>query len=452
MAAIPAMLPRGASLTRHLARLGGPSLALLAACALAFKPTLDLWSAGAPWVLNIYQDVALGMGDLALVLIAACGWRGRPLPPPARALAVAGVALLLCLAVSATVAEAPLLAFAATARCAVGLLAALSIARRPALIPWLALGGGVALLAQVPFVALQLLTQSTFPSGRIFDGWTSELAAAASGAAVVIGPDGTRWQRAIGTFPHPNILGGAVAVALILALPRLLRRERPGWCVVALWALGWLVLLLTFSRAALLAALLGCALLLLGRGFVRQRTLGHLVGSPLASLALTALLFGPALSARFALGETLLGSPAVRQRDLIADIAWALIRLDPWRGVGAGNFTLAELRPPFNAISVEPAHNVPLLVAAEAGLLAGLAWLALLLAPLAYESYRARRLDPARLALPAALLTLALLDHYLWTFGPGRALFWLALGIWVAGSRFKVQSSKFERHGPNLEP
>jgi hypothetical protein len=111
-----------------------------------------------------------------------------------------------------------------------------------------------------------------------------------------------------------------------------------------------------------------------------------------------------------------------------------LIRAHPVTGVGAGNFTLAELLPPFNAVSVDPVHVVPLLVAAEAGIAAGLAWLALVLAqPLAlWQLGRWRGIQWTGLALPATLLTLALFDHYLWTFAPGRALFWLALGAWTA--------------------
>lgn len=438
MAVTPQAVPRGAL----LARWGGPGLALVAACALAFKPALGLWSANVPWVLNIYQGVSLGMSDLGLLLIAACGWRGRPLSAPARALAVAGGGLLLCLALSATVAESLPLALAATVRCGVGLLAALAIVRRPELIPWLLIGGVGALVAQLPFAALQLITQSTFPAGWLFDGWSREVSAAASGAAVIIGPDGSRWQRAVGTFPHPNILGGCLAVALVLASPWLLRGGRAGWWPIALWALGWLLLLVTFSRAALLAAALGCALALVGRPLIGRRALGAAVATPLASLGLTVLYFGPAFTERFALVRAIVASPAVRERDLIAGIAWRFIQLDPWRGIGAGNFTLAELRPGFDAISVEPVHTVPLLVAAEAGVIAGLAWVALLIAPLAVEWYRARRLAPARLAIPAALLTLALLDHYLWTFGAGRALFWLAIGIWVAG--YRLASSKLE--------
>jgi hypothetical protein len=77
---------------------------------------------------------------------------------------------------------------------------------------------------------------------------------------------------------------------------------------------------------------------------------------------------------------------------------------------------------------------VPLLVAAEAGVPAALAWLALMLGgPIA--DWRREGLAGASLrwsALPAAILILALLDHYLWTLPAGRATFWLGLAIWAA--------------------
>ena len=436
-----------ATLTARFGRWRGPGLAIVAGLALAFKPSLGLWSANAPWVLDVYQDIRLGTADLGLLILAAYGWLGpreRALPPAARALAWAGGALLASLAASILVAAAPQLAVAALVRCAIGLLAALAIAGRPSMVRWLLFGGFGALLVQLPFVILQLATQSTFPAGRLFDGWSREVTAATSGAAVIIGPNGLRWQRALGTFPHPNILGGFVAIGLVFALPHLLRPRGHNWRVPTLWAVGWLILLATLSRAALLAALLGCAIVALAHRRHLRRTFIRLTVAPLAALALLGALLGPILLDRFALNRAALASPSVRQRDLIADIAWQMIRHDPLRGVGAGNFTLAELRPPFNAASVDPAHAVPLLLTAEAGVIAGLAWVALLVAPLATEYYRERRIPFVRLAIPLALLTLALLDHYLWTFGPGRALFWLALGIWLAQSECNVQRSTFK--------
>jgi hypothetical protein len=108
--------------------------------------------------------------------------------------------------------------------------------------------------------------------------------------------------------------------------------------------------------------------------------------------------------------------------------------------VGAGNFSLATLQPPFDAVMVDPAHAVPLLVAAEAGILAGLAWLALVLAaPVAAWRRGDRRLFWEQSAIVLALLTLAMLDHYLWSLPTGRAIFWIVLGITAANvSRAEV--------------
>jgi hypothetical protein len=223
-------------------------------------------------------------------------------------------------------------------------------------------------------------------------------------------------------------------VAVVCALPYLTGRHRRP--VLALWVIAWAEALLSFSRAALLAALIGCGCLALGQ--VRARpAFRHVIragGLPCAAVALGLLLTGAALPGRYLPTSDLLTSPAVTDRLLLDTIAARLIRAHPLTGVGAGNFTIAELMPPFAAVSVDPVHVVPLLVAAEAGVIAGLAWLAIVLAqPLAlWRSARWRGIPWTSFALPATLLTLALCDHFLWTFAPGRALFWLALGAWTA--------------------
>jgi hypothetical protein len=125
-------------------------------------------------------------------------------------------------------------------------------------------------------------------------------------------------------------------------------------------------------------------------------------------------------------------------------VALEMVRDHPLRGVGAGNFTLAELLPPYNAVSVEPAHVVPLLVTAEAGIVAGLAWLGLVLGPVLAEIWQHRRISLGRLALPAELLTLASFDHYFWTFASGQALFWLGLGVWLAGGGLTTSVAETE--------
>ena len=75
-------------------------------------------------------------------------------------------------------------------------------------------------------------------------------------------------------------------------------------------------------------------------------------------------------------------------------------------------------------------------VAAESGVLAGLAWLALVLAA-PFAAWRDRdRAGRLRFwgtaAVIVTLLTLSMLDHYLWSLTAGRAIFWTSLGITMA--------------------
>jgi O-antigen ligase len=130
----------------------------------------------------------------------------------------------------------------------------------------------------------------------------------------------------------------------------------------------------------------------------------------------------------------LLGDQSATQRELIDGVALSMIRAHPLDGVGAGNFSLVTLAPPYDAVMVDPAHAVPLLIAAESGVPAGFAWLALVLAAPVAAWRRARRQpffgDSA--AVTATLLTLAFLDHYLWTLPPGTAILWTTLGIVAA--------------------
>ncbi|MFN8536158.1 MAG: hypothetical protein U0232_01605 [Thermomicrobiales bacterium] len=152
-------------------------------------------------MLDVYQKVAIGTSDIGLLLIALCGIGGRPLTPAARALKYAGTVLLVCLTLSTSVAEQPLLAFVAVARCWVGLLAALAIACRPGLVPWFPARRRAWTDRADPFVEIQMITQSTYPSGQIFDGWPNGCLRQRPGRGGDHRPGRHCWQRAFGTFP-----------------------------------------------------------------------------------------------------------------------------------------------------------------------------------------------------------------------------------------------------------
>jgi O-antigen ligase len=278
-------------------------------------------------------------------------------------------------------------------------------------------------------VVLQELTQSTFPVNTLLLGLPAETRAASPGAWVVAGANGLRWQRALGTFPHPNVLGGFLALTIVLLLPQVVTPRRLQLGAVTTWLIAWIELLLTFSRAAAVAAAIGCAAWLLAQATSKRSRQEKTL---LAALVGVVSLGGLALLGReIVIGATPGGpDPAVTDRFALARIALGLISAHPVLGIGVANFSLIESLPPIDGQYVDPVHVVPLLVAAEAGVVAGLLWLGLILVP-AVSAWRSRqRVDaesPHRLAVTGVILTLGSLDHYLWTLAVGRVMLWVAL-------------------------
>jgi O-Antigen ligase len=417
-------------------------LALLAVISVGYDHPTYLWTYPAEW--GGYRSLVLSFGLVGLALLAIWNLvsyrpaRARSAVVGDRVWWIAGAVLLATIGLSIVAAIAPILTLARLVEVAIGLAAASAIARRPALARWLVVGLAALVLVELPVALLQQVTQSTFPEGTLL-GAGGEIPASAPGAFVVFGANGLRWERAMGTFIHPNLLGGFVALTLVLGLPQVLsaRGSRGFW--LAVWAAGWILLGLAFSRTAVLALVIGGAIIVCAALRTERRWQFLLV--PPALVALGALLLDLAIAHDVVAGwfipsAATLGGPSVAQRGLSVTIALDLIRAHPVLGIGAGNFTLAELLPPIDAAMVDPVHVVPLLVTAEAGPLAGLAWLALVLSPVFRASRPEARLSPSALAglgASAALLTIGLLDHYLWSLPTGRALFWLTLGIARSG-------------------
>jgi O-antigen ligase len=201
-----------------------------------------------------------------------------------------------------------------------------------------------------------------------------------------------------------------------------------------MWLIAWFELVLTFSRAAALAAAIGCVVWLLTKlEFERSaRTRSLLVAVAAFAAFVAAGLLGREIVTGAAPGGA---DPAVADRVALARIAITLVKAHPVLGVGAGNFSVVESLPPIDGVFVDPVHVVPLLVAAEAGILAGVAWLGLILAPMV-DAWRLRYTEgadsPLRLAVAGVILTIGSFDHYLWTIASGRVTFWVALAFLYA--------------------
>jgi O-antigen ligase len=161
----------------------------------------------------------------------------------------------------------------------------------------------------------------------------------------------------------------ANAILLIVAVPRL-RRLAP--CLLALVP----GLFLTESRGALGALAIGLALIVVLSGFRLGSVLARTV--PVLLLAVGVFAFLPSgVRARVTTFTPGIHTPAAYSlhiRQEFSSDARAIIRKDPWLGVGVGNYARADSA---SATPTDDPHQVFLLQAAEGGYVLAVAWIVL---------------------------------------------------------------------------
>jgi ADP-ribose pyrophosphatase YjhB (NUDIX family)/O-antigen ligase len=268
--------------------------------------------------------------------------------------------------------------------------------------------------------ALLALSQAYFQN-ILPDSWLGQAAhdPSAAGTSVVESSFG-RFLRAYGTFPHPNILGGFLAAVMLAARPLFRRFTVVSAATYLLLAVG---LFFSFSRLAAIALAVGIAGQWLWAS--RDRVFMKNMIVALAGLALLSALFWPYALARTAAAGRLEARSVAARLAGFAD-AWRLIVRHPSTGVGAGSFTpavLAQLDPTRDGWALEPVHSAPAAVFAEIGFFGFLLYL-WLLGLVAWGAWKS-----GKIGLAAALLVLALGDHWSWTTFPGILVFWSAWGF-----------------------
>lgn len=253
-------------------------------------------------------------------------------------------------------------------------------------------------------------------------------------------PDGIRMLRAHGSFQHPNVLGGYLAVGLV-AIFTLLKRtknELEGWVLVAVGYLLAFALAATFSQSAwlglVLAIVVGAMVLLM-----KNTKLARLLVIPVAFVFI-----GGALGYVFAVGAS--ASEVHAYNDLEArssqerveqyqDFTKVMQAPERWLiGFGTGNYLLAleQIRPGLYWWEYQPIHNVPLLILGEIGLV-GL--IVVLLWSSTIDKMNFARF-PNREAVGAFMmgnivLFVLFFDHYLWSQWAGLALIALVMACTV---------------------
>src|SRR4051794_23155966 len=229
--------------------------------------------------------------------------------------------------------------------------------------------------------------------------------------------------RATGTFSNPNVLGGYLLLLLPLGAMAwaYVARVRGIWPALALGCgFGFLALVFTFSRAAILASLVAIGVGILVSGVRSRRWLLLVVAAGAAAIAVLAGGCGSDATATYGRAE---------EWQATIDV----IRDNPLWGVGLGRLG-AVLQAQDPQSSARHAHNLFLTWWAEAGTGALIAWVWLYLL-LLWRSLRAalRGSAAARAGLVALLgfLGISMLDHPANTDRVALA-FWIVAGFAAA--------------------
>jgi O-antigen ligase len=260
-----------------------------------------------------------------------------------------------------------------------------------------------------------------------------------SGISVVFS-GAEHWLRVYGISSHPNLLGGHLAVGVILILGLVISsRGRLRFWLIAAWLMCWLTLLLTFSRSAWLGVVGGgvvALVLLLRGGHLARSTIKLLAALAVASLGLTALFvwrFQPFLVNRIEVAIVSYETQAITQRLAAARLAVQIFAAHPLTGVGLAQSIVVTrdlLGTPIDWI-----HNVPLLIAAELGV-TGLMLIGLLMIALVVIGVQRWRRSVAlwQTLVGGALIALVVamqFDHYVWTVPQGGLLWAWLVGWWL---------------------
>lgn len=276
--------------------------------------------------------------------------------------------------------------------------------------------------------------------------------AATPGIAVVESGD-DRLLRAYGTFPHPNVFGGYVAVGIV-ALAWLSRYVRSRQQLIGALLFSGLLgatLIVTFSRSAwlgLFVVFLFLIAVMLWRKHLPPRRAIPTMMVGLASILSTLIIFHAQVFSRFDPSQQL-EIISIEERASQYQTFGDVFLSSPIMGVGpnAYTFILERLDPGHHVWSYQPIHNVYLLILAELGLTGVLAlgYTLFTLNPFANASLReAGTLFACTIGI--LLFVIGLFDHYLWTLWPGLALMAVAVATltrWAymeSGTRSELSS------------
>lgn len=256
------------------------------------------------------------------------------------------------------------------------------------------------------------------------------------GTAVVETLSG-RWLRAYGGFDHPNIFGGVLAIALILAAYMLAKKKvinstkelMSSLFLFVFYFFALFALFFTFSRAAWLAYAIGSLVLLISLALKEDRwVLGRHLAVIFFSALLLILVVIPyrELACTRVSAEGRLEQKSISERQEYLVDAQEMIKKKWLFGVGLNNYTvtLEKAEPGQPGYAYQPVHNAFLVLWAQAGLISLLCFLGFL-----FFLAKKDRQETFSLAVIGVLVVLMLFDHWLFSLPFGVLFLFFALGL-----------------------
>jgi hypothetical protein len=228
-------------------------------------------------------------------------------------------------------------------------------------------------------------------------------------AKVII--NGKEWLRSYATFPHPNVLGGFLAVVLPFLFYQ--QTRKPSKFFWSIYILGIVALVSTFSRSSWVILVIGM--------FWVWHAKKQMFWVPLfLSIVMGIIFFLTPLSS---------SDESFVVRSELNTAAIQIWKSSPLFGVGAGNF-LAALphHIPSRAIYfLQPVHNIYLLMLSEIGFV-GFVGIGIFIYILQRKLLIFKKFSIMHVCL-FALLSIGLVDHYPLSLQQGRLLFAVVVGL-----------------------
>lgn len=226
--------------------------------------------------------------------------------------------------------------------------------------------------------------------------------------------------RPYSTFPHPNVLGGYLAILSTLTVWAILKKWGSRVFKIVHLLIFLATLVLSVSLSAISAFILGVgnlALLWLNRGQTKPKLTVITIGILLTASVL--------VISWLPLNKDL----SIERRIKLNQAAVEMIAARPLLGFGPNNFVVVENHY-FHEQSpvrfIQPVHNLFLLIGSEAGLLALGFFLWFLLTIIKKVVYARKGL---LIIIWVEVILISFFDHYFWTLQQGQIILWSLIGI-----------------------